>query len=116
MLKKLVTSLEVSKRLKELGVMQKSAHDWVLNLDKEWVINPTNSPLHEIFKKSHPDGYASAFTCTELAAALQFPGQINAMCESDPQIEAGELIGAIENGFVAIDRINANIAKFWEGQ
>lgn len=109
MLEKLVTSLEVSKRLKELGVEQLSCFYWKYSpTGKKWIIiegsegHSDEDPIKQKF-------YISAFTCTELAAmmdATTFP--------TDPGF-AGEYVAQkIEYKHVSVDYINANLRRFWE--
>jgi hypothetical protein len=115
MIEKLVTSLEVSKRLKELGVRQQSCFYWIrYELEPKYFLLPHNEVLDgyeptENETSEYPP--VSAFTCTELAAMMG-----SSQSDIDPNIEAEGIIIGLQNGFDHIDQINANIARFWEGQ
>ena len=70
MIEKIVTSLEVSKQLKELGIVQESIFYWVC-LGGEWEI--VTHPIAMGAKKEwgvYDDGIISAFTVTEMGCML----------------------------------------------
>ena len=62
---KLVTSLEVSRKLKDLGIIQESCFYWYLWSDKTKIIN-----YSEMEMLSGSNEIISAFTVTELGAML----------------------------------------------
>lgn len=123
-LQKQVTSLEISKRLKELGVKQESLFWWeqVKTAGKnEWAkdfvlsFNNNSAPYMVNGKKSH--GTVSAFTVAELGEILKnckyelpmFNGMIWHMddycpCEEESNTEADArgktLIYLLENGLI----------------
>lgn len=67
-LEKKVTSLDLSKRLKELGVKQESLFYWSFYKDQSQVLYPQQ----EVFKESWKldPNYCSAFTVAELGEML----------------------------------------------
>ena len=70
-MKKHVTSLELSKKLKELGVKQESEFYWVKNIQGITELyfngNPTSAPIYVIY----PDAI-SAFLSSELGEMLPY--------------------------------------------
>ena len=65
-----VTNLELSKKLKELGVKQESYFYWVITMSCDYHISIYDGELPEILK-SRNDCY-SAFTVAELGEMLPF--------------------------------------------
>jgi hypothetical protein len=63
-LEKQVVSLELAKRLKELGVAQDSAFRWALDAGNQWVL------VSSRIGKVDPDQRLSAFTVAELGEML----------------------------------------------
>lgn len=63
-----VTSLELSKKLKELGVKQESLFYWVITLTQDYHISFYDNELPEVLKERN-DCY-SAFTVAELGEML----------------------------------------------
>jgi len=101
MIEKLVTSVEVSKKLKKLGVLQKGCYYWVKIGGRYCIVTAS---LHEPLKNEY-----YAFTCTELAAM-----QNHSDCESNPDNEAYEIIEKLIKWPDYIIDINFSIKSFWE--
>lgn len=75
-----VVSLELAKKLKELGVGQESVFCWYRRSEYfKWT-------LHEWDFKTEPGDYFAAFTVAELGEMLPYGHGVNAECD-DPQCE-----------------------------
>lgn len=75
-----VTSLELSKRLKELGIKQESYFQWATDIGKNFfVYNEESYPIYADYPK--PTIICSAFTASELGEIL--PNRITTK-ENDP--------------------------------
>ena len=78
-LNKQVTSLEISKRLKELGVKQESLWFWI-NLGKDFDKNDLIY-MGELANGDTNDETLSAFTVAELGEMLPRELQLNGICD-----------------------------------
>ncbi len=97
-----VCSLELSKRLKELGVKQKSLFYWSENAAYGWQIVNNKYPKEDLEENGMTDGI-SAFSVAELGEMIgihlgQFRPQYGDETEADYRAEA--LISLIENKFM----------------
>ena len=106
-IEKLVTSLEVSRKLKELGVEQLSVFTWVKFFGEGFGLTSTFSHPSPPRPEWRILSY-SAFTCTELAAMLD-----QHFTESDQDESSKILIRFIEDAFFSLDKVNANLKRFW---
>ena len=66
-IEKIVTSLEVSKKLKALGIIQESCFYWVPVINDEYYLE-LRSYHDERYNDGRSDKYISAFTVTEMVA------------------------------------------------
>ena len=111
MIEKLVTGLEISKKLKELGVLQKSCYYWSKNIDS-WVLVNIDEKLNNVFLIDHSEAFISAFTCTELAAMI---GEIKTIFWTyplSPDAMGKTIIDLLS--IYSVNDTNTNIKKFWE--
>jgi len=111
MIERLATSRKVSQRLKDLGVVQKSAFYWVLaEKGGTWQLSPEcaegNCRYFVTVER------VSAYTCTEIAAALDS----SKYSLSDPDLAGDFLINYITENPNVVKKINANLEKFWEAK
>jgi hypothetical protein len=111
-LEKLVTSLETSKKLKEMGAEQVSLAYWQKCNDGKWRLTVFDFVTALVISKYDPNGLVSAFTTTEVAFMDEF-----LELTGWPDDDARNLINSIENGSFSSERIkkiNANLRRFWE--
>jgi len=104
MIEKLVTSVEVSKKLKKLGVLQKGCYYWVKIGGRYCIVTAS---LHEPLKNEY-----YAFTCTELAAMI---GEIKTIFWTyplSPDAMGKTIIDLLS--IYSVNDTNTNIKKFWE--
>lgn len=71
-LEKQVTSLEISKCLKELGVKQESLYRYYTTRYKELLGDPELSPSGATLEGIYPENY-SAYTASELGEIIPYP-------------------------------------------
>jgi hypothetical protein len=111
--------LEVSRKLKDLGILQESCFYWVLDNDDEWSV--WGYPLVDIYEQNtnhlNFKEKVSAFTCTELGVMWSCPGSI-AMTYKEitcPDEFSKTMIRYNEGKRNWIDRLNQNLEK-WRGE
>jgi len=111
-IEKLVTRLETSKKLKELGVVQLSCFRWLYDNEQECYFLTDHSPHY--FDCEITENYA-AFTATEILTMRGYTRDIEiAQIYVSVDIEADALIGSVKNDCLDISEININLQRFWE--
>jgi hypothetical protein len=118
MIEKIVTSLEVSKRLKNLGIVQESVFYWVKPEIKwpygdKWRLESASHKLLDLKQLQLGCTYTdiiSAFTVTELGAMFKF----DFLSRGEPNEDAKELIEEGCRGCwdLTIDELNQNLQSW----